>query len=101
MPDTRQCAALVEKASWLTLLLYWLLRRSGSPEVARALLEGVPRGRHPSVRDRNKRGLTPLGEALALGRGDMAQLLVAQVCSFTLHNTPQAGEHQVNVSEPY
>ena len=66
--------------AWITGVCGWQMRRSGSREVARALLEGVPRGRHPSVRDRNKRGLTPLGEALALGRADMAQLLVTQVC---------------------
>ena len=31
--------------------------RSGSEEVVQALLSAAPRGRHPSIRDRNKRGM--------------------------------------------
>ena len=44
-----------------------------------ALLDAAPRGRHPCIRDRNKRGLTALGEAIAAGRPDVARLLVTKV----------------------
>ncbi len=43
------------------------------------LLSAAARGRHPSIRDRNKRGLAPLGEAVALGHAGIAELLVSQV----------------------
>lgn len=44
-----------------------------------ALLDAAPRGRHPCIADRNKRGLTPLGEAVAAGRADIAKSLVTKV----------------------
>lgn len=49
-----------------------------------ALLDAAPRGRHPCIRDRNKRSLTPLGEAIASGRPEVARLLVTKVCSIDL-----------------
>ena len=53
--------------------------RCGSREAVQALLAAAGRGRHPSIKDRNKRGLTPLGEALAAGHAAIAELLVTQV----------------------
>ncbi len=56
--------------------------RSASKEIVKAILAAGPRGRHPSIKDVNKHGLTPLGEALVAGRCDVADLLVseARVC---------------------
>ena len=42
------------------------------------MLAAAPSGRHPSIKDMNKRGLTPLGEALVAGRCDVADLLVKE-----------------------
>ena len=60
--------------------------RSASKEIVKAILAAGPRGRHPSIKDVNKHGLTPLGEALVAGRCDIADLLVseASVCSCNL-----------------
>ena len=55
-----------------------MLYRSASKEVVKALLAAGPRGRHPSIKDVNKHGLTPLGEALVAGRCDVADLLVSE-----------------------
>ncbi|EIE20348.1 hypothetical protein COCSUDRAFT_83548 [Coccomyxa subellipsoidea C-169] len=52
--------------------------RGASVEVLTALLDAAPRGRHPCIADRNKRGLTPLGEAVAAGRADIAKSLVTK-----------------------
>ena len=48
-------------------------------EVVKALLAAGPQGRHPSIKDVNKRGLTPLGEALVAGRCDVADQLAQEV----------------------
>ena len=42
------------------------------------MLAAAPSGRHPSIKDMNKHGLTPLGEALVAGRCDVAELLVKE-----------------------
>lgn len=44
------------------------------------MLDAAAVGRHPSIKDVNKRGLTPLGESLAAGRADIAELLISKVC---------------------
>ena len=53
--------------------------RSASIDVVKALLAAGPHGRHPSIKDTNKHGLTPLGEALVAGRYNVADLLVNEV----------------------
>jgi hypothetical protein len=67
-----------------TLSTYLMTRcgafRSGSKEVVDALLSAGPAGRHPSIKDVNKRGLTPTGEAVAAGCADVAELLIGKVC---------------------
>ncbi|BDA45387.1 probable serine/threonine-protein phosphatase 6 regulatory ankyrin at N-terminal half [Coccomyxa sp. Obi] len=55
-----------------------LAARGGSEGVVNALLDSAPRGRHPCIWDRNKRGLTALGEAIANGRPEVARLLVTK-----------------------
>ncbi len=52
--------------------------RSASKEIVKAVLAAGPHGRHPSIKDVNKHGLTPLGEALVAGRCDVADLLVSE-----------------------
>ncbi len=49
--------------------------RAGDMEALRALVAAVGRA---AGRARNKRGLTPLGEAVAAGRADAAELLATQ-----------------------
>lgn len=59
--------------------------------MVKAILAAGPHGRHPSIRDVNKHGLTPLGEALVAGRCDVADLLVSQAsacfCALTTADT--------------
>ncbi|KAK9901337.1 hypothetical protein WJX75_007413 [Coccomyxa subellipsoidea] len=55
-----------------------LAARGASLEVVTALLDAAPRGRHPCIADRNKRGLTPLGEAVASDRAGIAKALVTK-----------------------
>ncbi len=52
--------------------------RSASKDVVKAVLAAGPSRQHPSIRDVNKHGLTPLGEALVAGRCDVADLLVKE-----------------------
>ena len=59
--------------------LRWCFCRGASLEVVRSLLAAGPRGRHPSIKDVSKRGLTPLGEALVAGRCDVADQLAQEV----------------------
>ncbi len=53
-----------------------LRARTASAEIVGALVAAVGRS---GARARNKRGLTPLGEAVAAGRADVAKLLGTEV----------------------
>ncbi len=72
-PQPLQPCSVVLYEAWLAILC-----RSASKDVVKALLAAGPRGRHPSIKDVNKHGLTPLGEALVAGRCDVADLLVIE-----------------------
>jgi len=72
------CVPVLGGTTQLEALKSMLPCRSASKEVVRAILSAGPRGRHPSIKDVSKHGLTPLGEALRAGRCDIADLLVSE-----------------------
>lgn len=76
------CVPVLGGTTQLEALKSMLPCRSASKEVVRAILSAGPRGRHPSIKDVSKHGLTPLGEALRAGRCDIADLLVSEASDY-------------------